>query len=40
MNIKLKKLVPKKEIVFKAMIILAGIGLLLTTFLPIFLAAY
>ena len=37
MKLKIKR--PKKEIVFKIIIIIAGIGLLLTTFLPL-LAAF
>jgi hypothetical protein len=33
MKIRIKK--PKKEVVFKTIIIIASIGLLMTTFLPI-----
>lgn len=35
---KIKKLLPKKETLFRIVMIIAGIGLLLTTFLPIYMA--
>lgn len=38
MKIKFRKLLPKKDAAFKIVMIIASIGLLMTTFLPILLS--